>query len=162
MKISKYWYFVSFRAATSFESSSTRPVFPRRTRAERANRVLEHYQTPAGRGASLCTKHSQNGVFWSSKSKFVCCLGPTWPTSGYLPKVFWKPHYISGAGKLVAWSQTQIKKNKPQHQNQADLLSLRHAYSSHRHRTQRMAVARTGTTRFPQYRGPYSANKYSG
>ena len=139
---------MSFRAATSFESSSTRPVFPRRTRAERANRVLEHFQSPAGRGASLCTKHCKNDDFWSSKSKFVCCLGPTWPTSGPRSKVFWKHHCISGAGKLVAWSQTQIKKIKPQHQNQADLLSLRHAYPSSNVRQIRIRCLIVQTTTF--------------
>ena len=67
--------FPSLRTATYFESSSTRPVFPRRTRAERANRVLELYQTPTRRGASLCTKHSHNGHFRARNQTLFAAWG---------------------------------------------------------------------------------------
>ena len=79
LKILKYWYFASLRAATCLESSSTRPVFPLRTRTERANRVLELYQTPTCRGASLCTKHSQNGHFGARNQSLYSAWGQHGP-----------------------------------------------------------------------------------
>ena len=75
LKISNYWNFASLQTATYFWSSSTRPVFPRRTRAERANRVLELYQTPTRRGASLCTKHSHNGHFRARNQTLFAAWG---------------------------------------------------------------------------------------